>query len=548
MLSCMSSARVPRRAAHPGCAALPPTHAAMSECTTLHVGTRVQSTNINKALLRRRVITLVASSSRDGSIDASREVRSGQQSANVVVTCAAGIMLACAVLRVNFAAVAPSIADELGLSMIQLAYMHSSFLIGYFLGHLPAGLLADRIGGYTVLCSGAMAWSVVTLLHAPLTMAPAAIAPMALATLRLLVGLTTAVAVPGLAATLAQALPEDQRSKAMSTCYGMFNLGSVLGLAFTPAIASLMSWPAAFALLGGMSTIVAVQAYVRLQKTMNPSVARASTVSEASKEFAVNDRTDDTKPQSGVYKLSPQQGTQCAAVQVKNPMQSLGEPTGITHNSAVVRRGVAGMTWPEIRDYAALIYHHSAIGWGFFLFQNWLPTYLQSLHISDAILRGFLSALPWLPCVGLALAFGAIFENLRKGGMSAFRSQTIAHSIASIGAAVALMPVACLDNVSPVAGLACIGAALSLQTCNYSGFHAYVQTKYPDRAGRLLAVTNCCGIIAGLIANLAMGWMVDATGSYSAMFAATAGIYFFSWVVWLVCLREQPRVLSAVTV
>ena len=163
---------------------------------------------------------MVANPSQGISSDSLSEAGSGRPSVKVVVTCAASIMLACATLRVNFAAVAPAVADELGLSMIQLAYMHSSFLVGYFLGHLPAGLLADRISGYSVLCSGALAWSVVTLMHAPLTLAPAAIAPMALATLRLLIGLTTAVAVPGLAATLAQALPEDQRSKAMSTCYG----------------------------------------------------------------------------------------------------------------------------------------------------------------------------------------------------------------------------------------------------------------------------------------------------------------------------------------
>lgn len=39
----------------------------------------------------------------------------------LVVTCAGGIMLSCAVLRVNFSAIAPVIVDELGLSLVQLA-------------------------------------------------------------------------------------------------------------------------------------------------------------------------------------------------------------------------------------------------------------------------------------------------------------------------------------------------------------------------------------------------------------------------------------------
>ena len=47
------------------------------------------------------------------------------------------------------------IAADLNLSVIQLAYIHSAFLAGYLVGHIPAGLLADgRYGGAKVLCAG----------------------------------------------------------------------------------------------------------------------------------------------------------------------------------------------------------------------------------------------------------------------------------------------------------------------------------------------------------------------------------------------------------
>ena len=52
-------------------------------------------------------------------------------------------------------------------------------------------------------------------------MFPADVAPYALAFLRFLVGVTTAMAIPGLAAALAQALPKENRTHAMSTCYGV---------------------------------------------------------------------------------------------------------------------------------------------------------------------------------------------------------------------------------------------------------------------------------------------------------------------------------------
>jgi len=42
-------------------------------------------------------------------------------------------MLLCAFSRVSFSALAPSIATEMSLSVVQLSYMHSAMLAGYFL-------------------------------------------------------------------------------------------------------------------------------------------------------------------------------------------------------------------------------------------------------------------------------------------------------------------------------------------------------------------------------------------------------------------------------
>lgn len=138
------------------------------------------------------------------------------------VTIAASVMFSCTLLRVNFSAAAPMIAADLNLSVIQLAYIHSAFLAGYLIGHIPAGILADsRFGGARVLCTGATAWGLATVMHASISMFPGDMVPFVLAFLRFLVGAASALAVPGLAATLAQALPKHKRTRAMSTCYGV---------------------------------------------------------------------------------------------------------------------------------------------------------------------------------------------------------------------------------------------------------------------------------------------------------------------------------------
>lgn len=331
-----------------------------------------------------------------------------------------------------------------------------------------------------------------------------------------------------------------------STHAGLFNMGSALGLALTPVIAAVVLWPIGFAALGGVGTLMAMYAFVRLQEAVKPSDADGSVEkSQGPTDRRTKKGMSVSSSSARVYKLSP--AAEASTVKTNNPIQTFAQDSNFMQEANEVQQVDHGLPWFELKNYAALIYNHSAIGWGFFLFQNWIPTYLQSLNVNDAMLRGLLSALPWMACFALALVFGGMFERFRKQGMSHFRSQTLAHTVASVGAAVALMPIACLDNVAPLLGLFCIGTALSLQTCNYSGFHSYIQTTYPDRAGRLLGVTNSCGIAAGIVANLAMGWVVQLTGSYRGMFAATAIVYFLSWVVWVSCLREKPEKVAAFT-
>lgn len=45
---------------------------------------------------------------------------------------------------------------------------------------------------------------------------------------------------------------------------------------------------------------------------------------------------------------------------------------------------------------AALVWTHSVIGWGFTLLQNWIPTILASLGMTNLGDVGMVSALPWV--------------------------------------------------------------------------------------------------------------------------------------------------------
>jgi MFS family permease len=141
------------------------------------------------------------------------------------VTFIAGVcMLTSAIARVNFAAAAPLLATNISLNITQLSHLHSAFLFGYLVGHIPFGILADRYGGTRTLSAAAVAWALITAAHgASSLLAAAANVPVLdiLLVLRFAIGAATAAAVPGLAAMLAQELPAELRAGAMSAAYGM---------------------------------------------------------------------------------------------------------------------------------------------------------------------------------------------------------------------------------------------------------------------------------------------------------------------------------------
>jgi MFS family permease len=122
-------------------------------------------------------------------------------------------------------------------------------LAAYLAGQVPAGLLADRLGGLRVLLVGLALWSGATALTA-LAAAPAP--PAALTALttalgsggaaakavagadgavavlyvsRVLLGLSSACAMPCVTATTVEWVPARSRSGAVSLIYALFNIG-----------------------------------------------------------------------------------------------------------------------------------------------------------------------------------------------------------------------------------------------------------------------------------------------------------------------------------
>lgn len=68
----------------------------------------------------------------------------------------------------------------------------------------------------------------------------------------------------------------------------------------------------------------------------------------------------------------------------------------VHHGEGPAPSGLRQLSSETKLQVAVLIWTHSVIGWGFTLLQNWIPTILAALGMTDLGSVGIVSALPWV--------------------------------------------------------------------------------------------------------------------------------------------------------
>jgi MFS family permease len=148
----------------------------------------------------------------------------------------------------------------------------------------------------------------------------------------------------------------------------------------------------------------------------------------------------------------------------------------------------------------------------------------------------------------LATGIGSLSDWLqRRQGWKPLHVRRLMQAASFCGAAVATLPLALSNSLSPNLAITALSAAVAMQAFNYSGFHSYVQEVAPRDAGVIMALTNTCGTVAGAGGNLLMGHLAGSAGGYSSVFALTVGVYLVSAAVWLVGATGQPLNLTHIS-
>ena len=356
----------------------------------------------------------------------------------------------------------PLIRHDLHLSIAQMGLLLSAFLWAYAFAQLPTGALIDRLGPRRLLAIGLAVWSTAQLLCGFV----ANVGQFAAA--RVLLGVGEAPNFP----TGGRVVRDWFTLRERGFASGVFNSASYIGTGIAaPLLTFLMlayGWRWMFSIMGALGLGVAV-----LWFAFYRDPAQMALTAEEDRY-----RTAGDAPEKG-------------------------RPVTFSEWRRLFR---CRTTWGMILGYFGVIY----VNW---LFNAWLPGYLEIARHMSIRKTGLVSALPYVFAVAGALCGGWLADRLMAGGMSRVSSRQVPLCIAMALNAVLVVAVALVD--SNVIAVACLCGSMFCGTVATSCAWATVSVVAPANCtGSLGAMQNFGGYCGGALAPTVTGFIVQGTGSF----------------------------------
>ncbi|MCP9494880.1 MAG: MFS transporter [Pyrinomonadaceae bacterium MAG19_C2-C3] len=389
--------------------------------------------------------------------------------------------------RLCISAAAPAIIQEFNFTPVQMGYIFSAFTLTYALFEIPSGWLGDRFGTRKALTRIVLWWSAFTMLTG------AVVGFWSLFFVRLMFGAGEAGAIPNSASTVARWFPVPQRGRAM----GGVCVGHAIGASLTPPIVFLLiglqGWRLTFVEFGALGFVWCLVWYVWFRDT--PEEHPAANDAEI------------------------------------NIIRS-GLAAAPAHSHSIPWR-----TFLRSKNIFFLCAMYFAYGYSLYFYITWLPTYLLNARGFTIASAGFFSALPWV-CGAVAFLCGGWITDrlvalghrkLARCGLGAFGLTM---------SAVMLVCVALAENNIVAASL--IAAALFFQFLTTPAVWATCMDIGRGHSGVVTGTVNTFGNLAGTIAPIAFGYILQKWGSWTIPFYLAAGFLIVGVVMWLFINPEQP--------
>jgi MFS family permease len=368
------------------------------------------------------------------------------------------------------------IAEEFGISKVELGYLFSSFLWLYVVCLVPMGMIVDRKGTRLVNAAGIGLWSIATALTGL-----ASGFGMLIAT-RVMMGIGESTTYPASGRVIREWIPLRERSLFAA----FFNSGAYFG----PAIGGLVlawlvsaaGWRATFLACAavGFVWLLAWLIWFRMPE-------EASWLSAEERAFILRERGG-------------------------------GARGALADGPSIGLRGLLGST-----SMLGLMLAQGCAVYTQYFFLTWLPNYLQTERGMSMLKSGALMALPFIGAVILTVLVGGLSDSLlteesaRGGGR-----RRLGALLMLFGSVILLTPL--VDSVYLVLVLITIalGGVASAVALNIALIGDLLRSSADS--GRATALLILGGNIFGILAPIVTGYVVQATGSFDMAFVVAGAL------------------------
>jgi sugar phosphate permease len=388
----------------------------------------------------------------------------------LLILCAMHVILF--VDRVNLAAAAETIKEDLGLSNIQLGVAFSAFNYAYAPFQLVGGWIADRFGSRRTLAVCALAWALTT-------MATGAVGGlMTLFAVRFALGMGEGATLPAATRALARWTSEAARGFGMGVTHAAGRIGAGITAPIVAVLLTVMSWRMIFVLLGIVSAVWSLWWFWYFR--------------------------DDPADHGAMSKA------ELAALAGPN------SPTATRSGPVPWRRLVPRMV-PMMVTYFCM-------GWTGWLYVTWMPSLFSKNYGVDMKKSAVFYALTFF-CAMIAEFVGGILSDylLRRTGRKSI-ARTLMVTVCLLLALCALIPAILAHALIP--GVISFTLALFFLDTAITPMWVATMDIAPEYAGSASALMNSAGAVAGILSPVVFGFILDRTGSWTMPFGVSMLLLF----------------------
>src|SRR5262245_31077304 len=389
-------------------------------------------------------------------------------------------MLFCYAQRNALNVAASSMSDDLGFNPLKMGAIFSAFYWVYAFMQMPSGWLVDRFGVRRAYAIGFVFWSLMSVVTGLTN------SLMTLVMLRVLLGTGQAVAFPASARATANWFQQRERGLVTGFYLAGVRFGGALISIFAGWFLTRYDWRWFFVVVGAVSLVWVAPWMLFLKK----------------------------------WEDAPKENSASAA-----PLQRISflESLGLLKN-----RSVLGITLG-----------YFAYDYVWYVFQNWLPNYLEKERKFTKFEMGVLNAMPLVAMSIIILISGALSDWLIRRGYEEKRVRKI-FIVIGMSICCLIVPAGLVeDRMTSVWLLTISLSGLGIASPNTWTLTQAVSSK--QIVGTISGIQNFGGNVGGILAPLLTGFIAHFTGSFALVLGLCGIILVVGIIAYWFLVEEEVK-------